>query len=331
MSNKKYLILGSNSFSGSVFCEYLAKKGHQVIATSRSNEKESMFLPYKNENFSNLVTFYKLDINKDIDTLRKILFEEEPSFIINFAAQSMVGQSWEFPEDWMMTNVVSMAKLQNLLLKYNNLEKYVHVTTPEVYGSTDNWISENYNYNPSTPYAVSRAASDMNVKIYSENFNFPSVMTRAANVYGAGQQLYRIIPRTIYAALTGEKISLHGGGISERVFIHIKDVCDATYKITNYGRNGECYHISSNELISIRDCVDLILTIMEKKFDDCVTISEDRVGKDNAYKLDSSKLRQEFSWKPKISLEQGIRENIEWMKKNEKFITKKHLIYSHKK
>ena len=92
--------------------------------------------------------------------------------IFNFAAQSMVGQSWDFPEDWMQTNVVSSAKLLTKLKGYDFIHKYVHVTTPEVYGSTEGWRTEDFNFNPSTPYAVSRAASDMLFKIYEKNIRF---------------------------------------------------------------------------------------------------------------------------------------------------------------
>ncbi len=115
------------------------------------------------------------------------------------------------------------------------LERYVHVTTPEVYGSTDGWVREDAPFNPSTPYAVSRAAGDMSLRTYFANYRFPVVFTRAANVYGPGQQLYRIIPRTILAAMGGQKLRLDGGGKSVRVFIHMRDVSDATLKIALSG------------------------------------------------------------------------------------------------
>ena len=133
-----------------------------------------------------------------------------------------------------------------MVANMKNLKKYVQITTPEVYGSTANWINENAEFNPSTPYAVSRAASDMSLKAYINSFDFPAVFTRAANVYGPGQQLYRIIPRTIYSLKFGEKLQLHGGGKSERSFIHINDVCRATMQIMLNAKIGETYHISTN-------------------------------------------------------------------------------------
>ena len=130
---------------------------------------------------------------------------ERPTHVVNFAAQSMVGESWLHPDHWMMTNVVSAVRLHDLLRNYDGLERYVHVTTPEVYGSTDGWVTEDAPFNPSTPYAVSRAAGDMSLRTYFANYQFPVVFTRAANVYGPGQQLYRIVPRTIVAAMGGRE------------------------------------------------------------------------------------------------------------------------------
>src|SRR6185312_13048521 len=238
-AHEKYLILGSNSFSGATFADRLAADGHDVIATSRSDEAPEALLPYKWQKRPGRVRFKRIDLNKDLDALKSLLGAERPTHVVNFAAQSMVGESWHHPDHWMMTNVVSTVRLHELLRNYDGLERYVHVTTPEVYGSTDGWIREDAPFNPSTPYAVSRAAADMSLRSYFANYRFPVVFTRAANVYGPGQQLYRIVPRTIVAAMTGQKLRLDGGGKSIRVFIHMTDVSDATVKIGRKGVLGE--------------------------------------------------------------------------------------------
>ncbi|MGB1876785.1 MAG: SDR family oxidoreductase, partial [Rhodospirillaceae bacterium] len=224
----KVLVLGSNSFSGASFIGYLLQQGLEVVGASRSEEAHKVFLPYRWQD-CDTYKFQKIDLNHDLDALITLINTEKFSTIFNFAAQSMVGQSWDHPQDWMMTNVVSVAKLAERLRHIDFLEKYVHVTTPEIYGSTDGWIKEDTPFDPSTPYAVSRAAGDMTFKIYREAFDLPVVSTRAANVYGPGQQLYRIIPRTIFSILTGEKLQLHGGGVSTRSFIHMDDVSAATW------------------------------------------------------------------------------------------------------
>jgi dTDP-glucose 4,6-dehydratase len=206
----------------------------------------------------------------------------------------------------MMTNVVSTVRLHERLRQFDFLERYVHVTTPEVYGSTEGWVTESQPFNPSTPYAVSRAAADLSLRTYFAQYGFPVVYTRAANVYGPGQQLYRIIPRTIVAAMGGQKLRLDGGGKSTRVFIHMRDVSDATLKVALSGQIGECYHISSADLISIRGLVELIVDRLGKDFDACVEVGPERPGKDAAYMLDSSKLRTQLGWTDKVPLGEGI-------------------------
>jgi dTDP-glucose 4,6-dehydratase len=329
-AHEKYLILGSNSFSGATFTDFLAAEGHDVLATSRSDEAHDAFLPYKWQKRTGQVRFRRIDLNHDLDGLKALLASERPTHIVNLAAQSMVGESWLHPDHWMMTNVVSNVRLHELLRNYDGLDRYVHVTTPEVYGSTDGWVKENAAFNPSTPYAVSRAAADMSLRTYFSNYEFPVVFTRAANVYGPGQQLYRIVPRTIVAAMGGQKLRLDGGGKSVRVFIHMTDVSDATLKIARAGKPGDSYHISGYELVSIRRLVEMILKRLGKSFDDCVEIAPERPGKDTAYMLDSIKLRTELGWRDTLSLERGVDEVIRWADRFSADLPKLPAQYNHK-
>lgn len=312
MADPKFLVLGSNSFSGSTFVDYLAEQGYDATAASRSAEPHEAMLPYKWQKRTGTVRFEQVDINHDLEKLAALLNRERFTHVVNFAAQSMVGQSWDHPDDWMMTNVVSTVRLHVLLRGLDFLDRYVHVTTPEVYGNTEGWVREDTPFNPSTPYAVSRAAGDMALKTFVDTFDLPAVSTRAANVYGPGQQLYRIIPRTVYAAMTGQKLRLDGGGKSIRVFIHMRDVSDATLRIALGGRQGETYHISGYELVSIRQLVEMILARLGKSFDEYVELAPERPGKDAAYMLDSFKLRTELGWQDKISLGEGLDDVIAW-------------------
>ncbi|ARN83216.1 GDP-mannose 4,6-dehydratase [Methylocystis bryophila] len=326
----RFLVLGSNSFSGATFCDFLAEAGHEVLATSRSEEAHSALLPYKWERREGAVRFRRIDINQDLDTLAELLSSERPTHVVNFAAQSMVAESWAHPDHWMMTNVVSTVRLLELLRRSESLERYVHVTTPEVYGSTDGWVRESSRFNPSTPYAVSRAAGDMALAAYFQNYGFPVLFTRAANVYGPGQPLYRIVPRTILAALSGQKLRLDGGGASTRVFVHMRDVSDATLRIALDGRLGETYHISGYELVSIRALVEAILSRLGKSFDNCVELGPERPGKDTTYMLDSFKLRSELAWRDRISLAEGIDDTIRWAERFASVLSELPLRYIHK-
>ncbi len=312
MANK-FLVIGSNSFSGSHFVNELLQKGEEVIGVSRSVQPENVFLPYTWSGYPGKFSFRAIDLNHQLTELMDLINGFKPEYVVNFAAQGMVAQSWLYPEHWYQTNVVAEVKFHDKLRKCAFLKKYVHVTTPEAYGSTDGWQKEHFNFAPSTPYAVSRAACDLHLMSFFKSYKFPVVFTRAANVYGPGQQLYRIIPRTMLFARLGIKLPLHGGGHSIRSFIHIKDVADATYRIALNGVAGDTYHISTRDSVSIRNVVEQICDMIGLRFSDAVDVAEERLGKDQAYLLESSHLRNTLGWEDEISLTQGLTDTLQWV------------------
>jgi dTDP-glucose 4,6-dehydratase len=155
----------------------------------------------------------------------------------------------------------------------------------------------------------------MSLRTFFANYAFPVVFTRAANVFGPGQQLYRIIPRTILFIKLGRKLQLHGGGTSERSFIHVRDVADATWRIAREGAPGEAFHVSTTRIVSVRELVRMICGRLGANFEDCVEIVGERPGKDSAYRLDSGKLRRQLGWSDRITLEQGIEETVAWVER----------------
>jgi dTDP-glucose 4,6-dehydratase len=309
----KIAIIGSHSFSGNAFASHALKR-EPCLTVSRSPDLPSQFEARSVDGYSDEKLVWNL--NEDSSELIKSIQKNEISIIVNFAAQSMVGQSWQTPEDWYEANIVSFSKFMNRLRNETDIEKFIHFTTPEVYGSTDGWIRESFNFAPNTPYAISRASGDWHLRALYENFDFPVIFTRAANVYGECQQLYRIVPKVIISALTGKKFPLQGGGKSLRSFIHISDVSAALDKIVTAGRIGETYHISTNELITIHDLVQKIASIMNVNLPDLVEVTADRPGKDFAYQLNSEKIRTELSWTDEISLDKGLERTIAWAEQN---------------
>lgn len=311
----KLAVIGSNSFSGASFVRECLEHGLEVLGASRSLEPAACFLPYRwlTADQRKRFRFVQADLNRDLDRVMQALEEFRPSWVVNFAAQGMVAQSWLYPEHWYQTNVVGNVVFHNRLRLAPWLEKYVHVSTPEVYGSTSGLIDESAPFNPSTPYAVSRAACDLHLRTFFQNYRFPVSWTRAANVYGPGQQLYRIIPRTILSIKLGRRLSLHGGGHSVRSFIHIRDVAKATLAIAQRAPAGETYHLSTPHFVSIRKLVEMICRLLGAKFSDVVEVTEDRPGKDAAYLLDSKKAQSTLGWSAAISLEQGLQETVQWM------------------
>lgn len=309
------LVIGSNSFSGASFVAHALAQGQPVLGISRSAEPDPVFLPYRWGDASGF-EFHAIDLNHDLDRLQTLLQRHRPRQVVNFAAQSMVAESWQHPEHWFMTNTVATVRLHDVLRHCDFLERYLHISTPEVYGHCSGDVREDQPFNPSTPYAVSRAAADMSLRTYFAAHGFPVLTTRAANVYGPGQQLYRIIPRTILRILTGQVLQLHGGGHSSRSFIHIDDVSRATWAVLQHGEPGVTYHVATREQITIRELVARLCARLGVRFEDHVQDVGERLGKDAAYRLDSSRLRRELGWQDQIDLDRGLDGCIAWVRRH---------------
>jgi dTDP-glucose 4,6-dehydratase len=313
MSGARHLVIGSNSFSGASYVAHLLARGHTVVGVSRSPEPIPAFLPYRWADARNF-QFHQIDLNTDLPRLARLVAEFQPEYVVNFAAQGMVAQSWERPLDWYRTNLLAMAALHEELRKFSFIRKFVHASTPEVYGHTSGLVREEAPFNPSTPYAVSKAACDMNLFAYQRAYGFPAALTRSANVCGPAQALYRIVPRTIFCILSGERLKLEGGGTSVRSFIHIEDVCEGTRRVAEQAAPGSVYHFSTERRVSIRALVELICTRMGVSFDSCVDLAPARLGQDAAYLLDTARARAELDWAPTRELETIIDDTARWMR-----------------
>lgn len=325
-----HLILGSTSFAGSSLVDYLLKNGEKVIGVSRSAEYHPILQPYYSNVNKSAFTFHQYDVNRNMDDIIRLIQREKPKYVIDLAGQGMVAESWSDPAQWYTTNIVSKVNLHHALKNSDFLERYVRVSTPEVYGDSPIPMNEMQSMNPSTPYAVSHAAIDMSLIAFYKQYQFPVTLTRFANFYGPHQQLYRIIPRTIIYGMLGNKLPLHGGGTSERMFIYADDIASGIYKSIHQGKVGETYHFTNGPLISIRQLVEKICNIMDVDIKSFVEIAEERAGKDNKYEMDASKSIKELGWKPQYTLERGIEKTIDWIRKNIDTIQSLPLNYIHK-
>lgn len=287
---------------------------YRVFGISRSSEVPACYRPYEtdNEHFS----FKSMGSNFEPAQLVELCEAENIEYVLNFSAQSMVSQSWQKPSDWYQTNCVWLSNLVTSFNSWGKVKKFIQFSTPEVYGSTPSWIAESNQFNPSTPYAISRAAGDQHLLAMHKTMNFPVILTRAANIYGPFQPRYRLIPKLILNALTGEKLKLHGGGASQRSFIFEEDVGVAVLKVMRQGKVGETYHISTQLALPIIEVVKKVTDLMQVPFKDVVEVVEELPGKDSAYLLNSSKIRNELGWADETSLEQGISRTIKWAKDN---------------
>ena len=267
----KYLVLGASSFYGSNFVQLLKEKGEEVTGLSRPKWKLGDKIP-------------KADV------------------VVNFASRSLVAESWKDPQGWLMTNAVKTTKLLEQIRGMKCL--FIHVSTPEVYGHTPNAVNEGHPFNPTTPYAVSRAAADMMISAYTKAYGMDTIITRTANIYGVGQPDYRFIPHAFKTLRAGGELGLDGGGFTTRGFIHVKDACEATYLLVKRGKRGETYHIAPTRVLTIATMAKMI---MERVGKGTIVAKPERLGKDLAYILHSNKMRR-LGWKDNITLEEGLAE-----------------------
>jgi dTDP-glucose 4,6-dehydratase len=295
----------------------MLEQGIDVRGYSRSPQPDQRFLPYAWRPLPGKFVFTQVDLNHQLGDLVRDLCSYRPKVIVNFASQCMVNESWQYPEQWMQTNVVALTSLVRAMAGCDFLERYIHFTTPEVYGPTAGWVKESFDFKPSTPYAASRAAGDWVVKMWLDQYGLPAIFTRAANIYGEGQQLYRIIPKTLLFAMRSRKIPLHGGGTSVRSFVHMDDVSDALLRIIAAGTIGASYHISPDESVSIRVLVEMIGSLANVPPDRLYEIVGDRLGKDQAYLLDAGFIRDSLGWAPAISLAEGLERCYQWVSLNQ--------------
>jgi len=323
-------VLGSNSFSGSDFIDLLLERGgYEVHGVSRSPEKSALFLPYLCRAGAPF-TFHRLDLNGDGPRLRVLLDELQPAFVVNFAAQSEVAPSWEHPGQWFQTNAVGITELVHFLSRKAWLRRYVHISSPEVYGACVGTVREDAPLNPSTPYAASKAAGDLSIFTYHKQYGFPFVMIRATNVYGAHQQLFKIIPRAFIRVRRGEVIELHGGGVAVKSYIHIRDVSRGELAAMEAGRPGEIYHLSPDAGISVRDLVQRICTLSGVSFAAATRDVGERPGQDAAYVIDSAKARAAFGWAPRVGLDEGLAGVRDWIDANWAAIEREPHEYQHR-
>jgi dTDP-glucose 4,6-dehydratase len=310
----KVVVLGANSFSGQDLVDLLLERGeHQVIGVSRSPERSALHLAYRTRSDLSRYAYHQIDLNSGLDELCALLDRERPAWIVNFAAQSEVAPSWVHPEHWFQTNCVALAGLVNHLRHQDYLERYLHISSPEVYGSCVGTVREDAPFNPSTPYAASKAAADMLLETFRRQYGLPLLTVRATNVYGARQQLFKIIPRTAIYCRLGRRVSLHGGGVAIKSFIHIRDVSVGELAILERGRLGEIYHLSPDGGVAVRDVVRQVVELSGLSFAEATEVVDERPGQDAAYVIDSSKARAELGWTPGIGLEQGLAEVVEWV------------------
>jgi dTDP-glucose 4,6-dehydratase len=219
------------------------------------------------------------------------------------------------PQLFIDTNVKGTAKVANYAIK-NNIDKFIHISTDEVYGSNENdYSKENDRLNPSSPYSSSKAAAEMILNGYTKTYGYEFITVRPANNYGIFQQPEKLIPFSVANILSGNSIEIYGKGNNIRHWLHVDDTCSAIDHLIEKGKINEVYNIGSGFYLSNIELARKLLMILDKQ-EDMIEFVEDRPGHDFRYAVNLDKISS-TGWKPISVFDEKLEETVNWYQNNE--------------
>lgn len=239
--------------------------------------------------------------------------------IVHFAAESHVDRSITNAQPFIQTNVAGTQVLLDAC-RQAKIDRFIHVSTDEVYGSLGDKdrFTETTPLAPNSPYAASKAASDLLVRATAKTHGLPAIITRCSNNYGPYQFPEKLIPLMITNALEDKPLPVYGDGLNVRDWIHVTDHCAALDTVLHRGIVGETYNIGGE---SERKNIDVVKTILRllKKSESLITFVDDRPGHDRRYAMDIKKIKRQLKWSPAVTFEKGLELTIDWYRRNEKW------------
>lgn len=323
---KTILVTGGCGFIASNFTKLLlSTKNYIVINIDKmsycSNIKNITYsYNYELHKIENTILnnyyFYQINMGNR-EEMYDILIKHNVNIVYNFAAQTHVDNSFDSSIEFVEDNILSTTKLLETCRKYGKLEKFIHVSTDEVYGQiTKDKIDVVMKYgllDPTNPYAATKAAAELMVKSFGISYGLPIIITRSNNVYGQCQYWEKIIPKFIRNVLNGQKCPVYGDGQACRKYLHISDACEAYLLIMEKGSIGNIYEMGSDSEFKAIDITHKIIKQIKPNdnVDDWINYVEDRKFHDQHY-IVNMKLLLELGWKEKISFEEGFTKTIEW-------------------
>ena len=242
--------------------------------------------------------------------------------IVHFAAESHVDRSIADAREFIRTNVQGTYTLLDAARR-QHVPRFLHVSTDEVYGSLHAGESadEQSLVQPNSPYAASKAASDLIVRSFWQTYRYPVMITRSSNNYGPNQCPEKLIPLMITNALEGKKLPVYGDGLNERDWIFVEDHCRALHRVLQSGRPGETYNIGFGEPVKNLEIVRSLLRVLEKP-ESLIEFVADRPGHDRRYALTTAKITGELGWTPAVGLQEGLARTVDWYCKNSEWVRK---------
>lgn len=306
------LITGGLGFIGSNFIKHIFNKyDYQIInvdsvtyAANRNNIPPTI-------TDSSRYFFAETDINNTND-IQYLIEKYSFKYIVNFAAESHVDNSINNSTPFIRTNINGTHSLLSLLHDSPTIERYLQVSTDEVYGSLneeDKAFTENHPLQANSPYSASKASADLLCRSFYETFNYPILITRCSNNYGPNQHEEKLIPLMIKNAKAGKKLPVYGDGRNIRDWIHVSDHCSGIDAVLHGGKIGEVYNIGGKNEVRNIDIVKTILKLLGKD-ENQIEFVKDRLGHDWRYAIDNSKIQNDLSWFPSVPFKEGLKKLI---------------------
>ncbi|MBN1327681.1 MAG: dTDP-glucose 4,6-dehydratase [Candidatus Cloacimonetes bacterium] len=315
---KTILVTGGAGFIGSNFIRYILDNTEYRIINFDCLTYAGNLENLRNVENNQRYEFLRGDITclDDIAMLRSLDFTS----VINFAAESHVDRSILEPNQFILTNVVGTQNLLNLAIN-KGVEKYIQVSTDEVYGSlgAEGLFTEQTSLDPTSPYSSSKAASDLISLAYFKTFELPVNITRCSNNYGPYQFPEKLIPLMINNARQDKALPVYGDGRNIRDWIYVDDHCSGILKVLEKGVPGNVYNLGGSAEKQNIEIVKLILELMNKP-DSLISYVKDRKAHDRRYAIDYSKIENELGWRPLTNFRQGMIKTVNWYLENTEWL-----------
>jgi len=309
---KSILVTGGLGFIGSNFIKHIFNKYDYHIHNVDSKTYAANYKNISEEiNRSGRYSLSICDIN-DTDRIRNLIQKNDINYIVNFAAESHVDNSINNSTPFIKTNINGTHSLLSLLHDCSSIERYLQVSTDEVYGSLseeDDAFTENTPLQANSPYSASKASADLLCRSFYETFDYPILITRCSNNYGPNQHEEKLIPLMIKNTKAGKKLPVYGDGRNIRDWIHVSDHCSGIDTVLHGGKIGEVYNIGGKNEVRNIDIVKIILKLLDKD-EDQIEFVKDRLGHDWRYAIDNSKIQNELNWFPSVTFEEGLKKLI---------------------
>lgn len=302
------LVTGGAGFIGSNFIKSAINNYEKVFVIDKltyAGDKQNL------EPTLSDITFIRGDV-RDQNLLEEIY--PKVDYIVNFAAESHVDRSINSGKQFVQSNVegafIAMNELRN-----HNIERFVQISTDEVYGSIlEGKYTEDSRLEPSSPYSASKAGADMFANAFWETYDLPISVVRPTNVYGPRQNPEKLIPKFIIRAIKGKELPVYGDGSNIRQWLYVSDLCDAIHAVIN-SAGSNVYNVGGTDEKTNLEVTNMILDLVGRS-DDLITFVEDRKGHDMRYALDDMRLKSETDFSPSIKFEKGIENTIKWYMSN---------------